>query len=98
MKDLPVDRMREFDADSKAPCACRLMQGHILSSLIYHKGVMVMIVKAHCTIPAFIKEALPGFLPHCGPASWAACCYQSLLFVCRVNAVIASNTISSPGT
>lgn len=89
--DLPVDSTREFDADSEAHCACRFMQGQISSSLIYHKGVMVM-VKAPYTIPAFIKEAPSGFLPRHGPASWAACCYQSLLSVCRVNIVIASNT------
>lgn len=96
--DLPAGRARELDTDSKAHSACRFMQDQISSFLIYHKGLMVIMVKAPRTTPAFIKEAPSGFLPHYGPASWAACCCQSLLSVCRVNIVIASNTISSPGT
>lgn len=99
--DLPVDRTRESDTDSKEHCARRFLRGQILSSLIYHRCVIVvMMVKAPSTvpIPAFIKEAPSGFVPHRGPASWAACCYQSRLSVCSVSDVIASNTISSAGT
>lgn len=54
-----------------------------------------MMDKAPCMNLGCIKEALSGFLACCGPASWAASCYQSLLSVCRVN---SSNTINNPGT
>lgn len=66
--------------------------------LIYHKGVMVIMLKAPSRIPAFNKEAPSGFLPFCRAASWAAYCYQSLLPVYRVYALIAADTISSTGT
>lgn len=75
--------MKEFDTGSKAHCARGFIQGHISTSLIDHKGLMMMMmmVKAPCVIPECIEEALSGFLTHCGPASWAASCYQSLLSV-----------------
>lgn len=87
--------------DSKEHRARKFLRGQISSFLVYHRCVIVMMVKAPSTIliPAFIKEAPPsGFIPHRGPASWAACCYQSWLAVCSVSDVIASNAISSAGT
>lgn len=96
--DLPVDRTRQFDADSKAHCAFTFMWGQISSSLICHKGVMMMVVKALVRFPHLLNKHSLVSYPTMGQVAEllllpvSALCVQSEWFV------ITPNTISSPGT